>query len=96
MANRVVVDGKSSQQYPVNAWDPEGSIPGPTLCLLYIKDFPDDVVCDIAIYADDTNLYSKCDQGSDLWQQLELASNLNLIYETLRNGARSGLLISML
>ena len=28
------------------------------------------------IYADDTTLYSKCDQESDLWQQLELASEL--------------------
>ena len=37
---------------------------------------PEDVVCDIAIYADDTTLYSKCDQASDLWQQLELASEL--------------------
>ena len=37
---------------------------------------PDDVICDIAIYADDTTLYSKCDQTSDLWQQLELASEL--------------------
>ena len=26
--------------------------------------------------ADDTALYSKCDQASDLWQQLELASEL--------------------
>ena len=33
-------------------------------------------MCDIAIYADDTTLYSKCDQASDLWQQLELASEL--------------------
>ena len=32
------------------------------------------MICDIAIYADDTTLYSKCDQVSDLWQQLELAS----------------------
>ena len=37
---------------------------------------PDDVICNIAIYADDTTLYSKCDQASDLWQQLELASEL--------------------
>ena len=28
------------------------------------------------IYTDDTTLYSKCDQASDLWQQLELASEL--------------------
>ena len=31
---------------------------------------------DIAIYADDTTLYSKCDQAFDVWQQLELASEL--------------------
>ena len=49
---------------------------GPTLFLLYINDLPDDVICNIAIYADDTTLYSKSNQASDLWQQLELASEL--------------------
>ena len=73
---RVVLDGKSSQEYQVNAGVPQGSILGPTLFLPYIKDLPDDVICDIAIYADDTTLYSKCDRASDLWQQLELASEL--------------------
>ena len=67
---RVVLDGKSSQEYSVNAGRPQGSILGPTLFLLYINDLPDDVICNIAIYADDTPLYSKCDQASDLWQQL--------------------------
>ena len=33
-------------------------------------------MCNIAIYADDTTLNSKCDQASDLWQQPELASEL--------------------
>ena len=53
---RVVLDGKSPQEYPVNAGGPQGSILGPTLFLLYINDLPDDVICDIAIYTDDTTL----------------------------------------
>ena len=48
----------------------------PTLFLLYINDFLDDVISDICINADDTTLYSEFDQASDLWQQLELASDL--------------------
>ena len=72
----MVLDGKPSQEYPVNTGLPQGSILGPTLLLLYINDLPDDVICNIAVYADDTTLYSKCDQASDLWQQLELASEL--------------------
>ena len=73
---RVVLDGKSSQEYPVNVGVPQGSILDPTLFLLYINDLPDDVICNIVIYADDTTLHSKCDQASDLWQQLELAPEL--------------------
>ena len=42
-----------------------------------INDLPDDVICNIVIYADNTTHYSKCDQASDLWQQLELFLNLN-------------------
>ena len=50
---RVVMDGKSSQEYSVNAGVPQGSILGTTFFLLYINDLPDNVICDIAIYADD-------------------------------------------
>ena len=72
----MVLDEKSSQEYPVNAGVTLGSILGPTLFLLYINDLPDDIICNIAICADDTILYSKCYQASYLWQQLELASEL--------------------
>ena len=44
----------SSQEYPVNAVVAKGSIVGPTLFQQYINDLPDDVICDIATYADDT------------------------------------------
>ena len=93
---RVVLDGKSSQEHPVNAGAPQGSIIGPTLFLLYINDLPDDVICHIAIYADDTTPYSKSDQASYLWQQLELTSELESDLRDNVDRAGSGLLISML
>ena len=49
---------------------------------MYINDLPDDVVCNIAIYADDTTLYSKCDQAFDLGNNQNCLLNLILIYET--------------
>ena len=69
----MVLDGKSLQEYPVNAGVSQGCILGPTLFLLYINDLRD-VTSDIAIYADDATLYSKCHQASHVWEQLELAS----------------------
>ena len=92
----MVLEGKSSQEYPVNAGVPQGSILGHTLFLLYINDLPDDVICNIAIYADDTTLYSKCDQASDLWQQLELTAELESDLRDTVGWGGSGLLISML
>ena len=55
---------------------PQGPFLDLTLFLVHVIDLPDDVICDIPIYADDTTLYSQCDQASDLWQEVKLASEL--------------------
>ena len=44
--------------------------------VLYINDLPDDVICNIANYADNTTLYSRCHQASDMSQQLEFTSEI--------------------
>ena len=72
----MVLDGKFSQEYPVNATVLQGFILCPTLFLLYTNDLTEGVICNNAIYVDDTTLYSKYDQASDLWQQLELAAEV--------------------
>ena len=56
---------KSSREYPVNDGVPQGSILDLTIFLLSTDDLPDDVIYNIAIYADDITLYYKCDQASD-------------------------------
>ena len=54
----MVLDRKSSQEYPVNTGVPQDSILGPAPLLLYINNLPKDVICDIAISVDDTSLFS--------------------------------------
>ena len=50
--HRVVLDGKCSQEYAVNAGVPHSSILGAALFLLCINDLPNNFICNIAIYAE--------------------------------------------
>ena len=59
----MVQNGKSSQEYTVNAGVPQ----------LYVNNLPDDAICDAVICIDDIIFYSECDWVYDLWQRLELA-----------------------
>ena len=52
---------------------PQGSIIGPTLFFLFINDLPDIVLSKIAIYVDDTTLYSVCQKASDMWKRVEIS-----------------------
>ena len=53
----MVLSWKSSQEYPNNTGVAQGFIFGPMLFLLYIDNLPDDVVCNIGIYINNTALY---------------------------------------
>ena len=61
----MVLDGKSSQEYLVNAGE---FLKAPFYILIFL------LYINFATYADDTTLCSKCDHTSDLLQQQELAS----------------------
>ena len=76
---------KSSQEYPVNAGLPHGSIFGSTFFLLYT---------DVLLLSMVIIHYSKYNQASDLWQQLELSSELKSDLRTLWIGAGRNLLRS--
>ena len=68
----MVLDGQFSQDVPVCSSRLHSRS---YFYLIHITDLPD-VILNTTTYADETSLYSKCDQACDLWQQLELAYEL--------------------
>ena len=75
---KVVLDGQSSVQWLINAGVPQGSVLGPTLFLLFINDLPDHLLCKIAIYADDSTIYSSLDKTKSIFDKVELAADLEV------------------
>ena len=62
----------------------------------YINDHRDNVIRNIALYADDRSFCFKCDQAFDLWQKLELVFELGSNPRDTVDWGKSGLLISVL
>ena len=67
---QMVLDGKCSYEYP--CWS-SLKLYSWSYTFPNNDDVDDNRNCNIAIYAGDTTLYSKCDRASDMWQQLELS-----------------------
>ena len=53
----VVLNGCISEQLPIIAGVPQGSVLGPLLFLIYINDIADDLSSDSFLFADDTSMF---------------------------------------
>ena len=94
--HNIDMDGKSSQEYPVYAGVPQGSILGTThfyhTLMTFLMMLSDILLSMLTILYSILSVIRHLICVSNLNQPL----NLSLIYETLWTEARSGLLISML
>ena len=63
---RVVVNGALSSNENVISGVPQGSVLGPLLFIIYINDLPDSIKSSVKIFADDTKVYRKIDDISDM------------------------------
>ena len=62
---RVVLDGESSREVPVDSGVPQGTALGPLLFLCHIDDLPASVKSQIRLFTDDCLLYRGIETFSD-------------------------------
>ena len=55
---RVIINGKTSEYFPVESGVPQGSVLGPLLFLIYINDLEIGIKSKVNFFADDTMIYS--------------------------------------
>ena len=72
----MTLDGQHSDTYPITSGVPQGSILGPILFLVFINDLHDQIICDLATYADDTSLYSCINEKSGYPERSNMANSL--------------------
>ena len=75
---RVVLIGHTSSWRPVLAAVPKGSILGPLLFLVYIKDLPNDLNSKVKLFADDTSLFTIV-KDNDLLEISKCAYNWKML-----------------
>ena len=57
----VVLNGEPLQEHLVNPGLPQDFLPRPLFSQIYINDIPDNAICNIVIYGDDTAFCYNCD-----------------------------------
>ena len=77
--HRVVLIGQTSSWRPVLAAVPKGSILGPLLFLVYIKDLPNDLNSKVKLFADDTSLFTIV-KDNDLLEISKCAYNWKMLF----------------
>ena len=55
---QVCINGANSTWKPVTSGIPQGSVLGPILFVLYINDLPSNILSNVYMFADDTNIFN--------------------------------------